>query len=122
LKKYFSPFLPFGPLVQPRLYLALLEEDHDDNEDEGGACGFLAFSQGGGGIEDCLGEGGIAGFSDGGIYDAHQVNRSALAPDTSSSSSPMMVEGLLAIFHICSAVALDLFSMSISTSFHFSFI
>jgi hypothetical protein len=67
LKKDFSTFFPFGPLVQPCQCCPPSEEDEDEDEDEGGASGFLTLSGVGRGKEGCLGEGGMAGFSDGAI-------------------------------------------------------
>jgi hypothetical protein len=110
LKKYFSRFLPFGPLDQLRWCLPQSGKDDDnEHEDEGGAHGFLDFGGGAGGIEDYLGEGCIARFYDWGIYDTYLANQSAVAPDPAlSSSSSIMVGGLLTIFCICSAFALNL--------------
>jgi hypothetical protein len=42
LIKYFSPFLPYRPLVQLQWCLPLLEEDEDDDDDDEGG-GFLCF-------------------------------------------------------------------------------
>jgi hypothetical protein len=101
-----------------------LKENDADEDDDGGTLGFLDFGGGGGGgTGESLGEGGMAGFSDEGICNTHQASLSAAAPNASPSSfSSIIVGGLLAILLICSAVALNLFSMSFSTSFHCYFI
>jgi hypothetical protein len=69
-------------------------EDNDDDED-GGARGYLVFGGSGGGIEGSVVKGEITGFSDGGICDAHLASLAAAIPDASSSSSLIMVGGLL---------------------------
>jgi hypothetical protein len=68
LKKYFFPFLPFGPLDQLHLYLPSSEKDvHDVNED-GGALDIFPFAAGGGGgTEESLRKGGLVGLSAGSI-------------------------------------------------------
>jgi hypothetical protein len=118
---YFSPFCPFGPLVQLHGYLPLSEEDNDDEEDKGRALGCLD-EGGGGGTEESLEEDGMARFSDGGICDAHQVSLFTMAPNASPSSALVMVGGLLTIFLICSAITCNLFYLSFPASFHCSFI
>jgi hypothetical protein len=100
LKKYFSPFLPFGPLVQLRWCLPLSEEDDDDDDDDdgGGARRFRlpATDGGGGGGGTCSngvsgeGEGGSLGRF-GGICDAHLENLSSLPVSLSSSVAVFLV-------------------------------
>jgi hypothetical protein len=87
--------------------------DYHDNR----ACSFLAFGRGGSGLEEFIGVTAIMVFSNGGICDAHQAHRFAVAPAASPSSSLLMVEALATIFLKCSAVASHHFFMSFSTSF-----
>jgi hypothetical protein len=98
LKKYFSPFLPFEPLVQPRRCLPLseIDEDDDDEDEDGGALCF-DLGGGGGGREGDLGDGdrGSSGRL-GGTCDAHLDNLSSLIASASPSSS-LMVGGWLTI-------------------------
>jgi hypothetical protein len=99
-----------------------LSEEDDEDEDESGAHVFLVFGGGGGGHKESLEDGAIMGFFNGGICDAHLANRFTATHNASPSSSATIAGGLLAIFRLCLAVASNLFSISFSTSFHYSFI
>jgi hypothetical protein len=61
----------------------------------------LAFDRGrGGATEKSPGEDGMAGFSEGGICDAHILSSSVTAPVASPSSASNMVGGFSVSFHI----------------------
>jgi hypothetical protein len=108
-EEVFHPCLYLWTLGPTSFHLSPSKDNDDvDDEDDSGARSFLDFSiGGGGGIEECSGEGGMARFSDGRICDAHLANWLAAAPKASSSSSSIMVRGLLAIFLICSPFCLQ---------------
>jgi hypothetical protein len=97
------------------------DDDDDDDDEDGRALGFLVLGRGGDGREGSLGEGIIAGFSDGDNCDVHLVNLAAPAPDASPSSSFCLFVGLFTRALASSILAFKPFSISASTSFHCSF-
>jgi hypothetical protein len=121
LKKYFSPFLPFGPLFQPLWCLSPSEEDNDvdDDEEDGGARGSLNIGGSGGGREGSCSEGGIAGFPDPGISEAHLASLAAAVPEAFPFSG--LVACCSTSFLTYSVFASNLFSMLASASFHCSY-